>query len=140
MGILESAKPVGIICTRDRVRATEFYRDTLGLALVAEDNFAAIFDVGRIPLRLSTVPDWTAHKHTVFGFKVPDVTATVKALCEKGVTFNMYDGFNQDELGIITIPGSTSQVAWFNDPDGNVLSVTNASAPVRQGSPEQGIY
>jgi hypothetical protein len=54
------------------------------------------------------------------------IATAVKALREKGVTFNMYKGFNQDELGIMTPPGSTAQVAWFNDPDGNVLTVTNA--------------
>jgi len=50
----------------------------------------------------------------------------VKALCEKGVTFNRYPRFRQDELGILTLPGGTVRVAWFKDPDGNVLSVTNA--------------
>jgi|SRR5450432_3615742 hypothetical protein len=128
MGILESAIPVGIICTKDRVRATAFYRDILGLILTAEDNFAAHFDINGVSLRVSTVRDWTAHQHTVFGFRVPDVTQTVKALREKGVTFNTYKGFTHDELGIITVPGTSSQVAWFKDPDGNVLSVTNALA------------
>jgi catechol 2,3-dioxygenase-like lactoylglutathione lyase family enzyme len=132
MGILESAIPVGVICTKDLVRATAFYRDTLGLKLAAEDNFAAIFDISGVALRVSTVPDWTAHQHAVFGFKVADVTQTVKALREKGVTFNTYEGFTHDELGIITIPGTSSQVAWFKDLDGNVLSVTNASAPARR--------
>jgi hypothetical protein len=54
------------------------------------------------------------------------VEATVKALREKGVAFNIYPGFSQDELGILTLPGGTVRVAWFRDPDGNVLSVTNA--------------
>jgi len=54
------------------------------------------------------------------------VTAAVKALREKGVKFNIYQGFNQDDLGIFSLPNSVLRVAWFNDPDGNVLSVTNA--------------
>lgn len=126
MGILETAKPAIIICTRDRARSTAFYRDTLGLYLDHEDNFAAVFNIAGVTLRVSTVPDFTPHEHTILGFQVPDVHATVKALREKGVTFNLYPRFHQDELGILTIPGGTVQVAWFNDPDGNVLSVTNA--------------
>jgi hypothetical protein len=125
MGILEAAKLVAIVCTRDRVRAAKFYRDRLGLRMKLEDDYAVVFDVSGIDLRVSTVPDFTPHEHTVLGFSVPDVAAAVKALREKGVTCNIYKGFNQDELGIFSLPNSTLRVAWFNDPDGNVLSVTN---------------
>lgn len=126
MGILAAAKPVAIICTRDRARAAKFYRDTLGLRLKLEDDYAVVFDVGGIDLRVSTVPDFAPHEHTVLGFSVAAVPAAVKALFEKGVTFNTYKGFNQDDLGIWSLPNSALRVAWFNDPDGNVLSVTNA--------------
>jgi catechol 2,3-dioxygenase-like lactoylglutathione lyase family enzyme len=126
MGILEAAKPAIIICTRDRTRATTFYRDTLGLAMAHEDNLAAVFNIGGVTLRVSSVPDFTPHEHTILGFRVPDLAATVRALREKGVVFNIYPRFPQDDLGILTVPGGTVQVAWFKDPDGNVLSVTNA--------------
>lgn len=126
MGILEAAKPVIVICTRDRGRAAAFYRDVLGLALACEDSFAAVFNTGGVTLRVSTVADFTPHEHTILGFQVPDVASTVKALREKGVTFNIYPGFKQDELGICHVPGGAVRVAWFCDPDGNVLSVTNA--------------
>ena len=126
MGILEAAKPAMIICTRDRARATAFYRDTLGLSLAYEDSFAAVFNMGSATLRVSVVPDFSPHEHTILGFHVPDVPATVKALREEGVTFNIYPGFRQDELGVWTAPEGTLRVAWFKDPDGNVLSVTNA--------------
>jgi catechol 2,3-dioxygenase-like lactoylglutathione lyase family enzyme len=126
MGILESAKPAIIICTRDRARATTFYRDTLGLPVAYEDHFAAVFNLGGVTLRISTVADFTPHEHTIVGFHVSDVPATVKALREKSVTFNFYPRFRQDELGIWSAPGGTVRVAWFKDPDGNVLSVTNA--------------
>jgi catechol 2,3-dioxygenase-like lactoylglutathione lyase family enzyme len=125
MGILEAAKPAVIICTRDRTRATAFYRDTLGLIVAYEDNFAAVFNLGGVTLRVSIVADFTPHEHTILGFQVPDVIATVKALRDKGVTFNIYERFSQDELGILTVPGGNVRVAWFKDPDGNVLSVTN---------------
>ncbi len=126
MGILESAKPAIVICTRDRARATVFYRDALGLSLSHEDNFAAIFTTGGATVRLSVVPDFTPHEHTILGFTVPDVSATVRALREKGVIFNLYPQFKQDDLGIWMAPGGAVLVAWFKDPDGNVLSVTNA--------------
>jgi len=126
MGILEVAKPAIIICTRDRARATTFYRDTLGLPLASEDSFASVFSIGGVTLRVSAVPDFTPHEHTILGFRVEDVPATVKALRQKGVVFNIYPRFHQDELGILAVPGGAVQVAWFKDPDGNVLSVTNA--------------
>jgi hypothetical protein len=77
-------------------------------------------------LRISTVADFKPHEHTILGFNVPDVAATVKALRENRLTFNIYPCFKQDELGILTLPGGAVRVAWFKDPDGNVLSVTNA--------------
>ncbi len=126
MGTLETAKPVIVICTRDRERAATFYQEALGLTLAYRDNFAAVFNVGGITLRVSTVADFTPHEHTILGFNVPDVEATVRALRENGVTFNIYQGFGQDELGIWSAPGGAVHVAWFKDPDGNVLSVTNA--------------
>jgi len=125
MGILETAKPVIVICTRDRARATVFYRDVLGLVMTSEDNFASVFEFGGTVMRVSTVADFTPHEHTILGFKVADVSAAVKALREKGVSFNIYKKFPQDELGILTVPGGTAHVAWFSDPDGNVLSVTD---------------
>ena len=126
MGILEAAKPAIIICTRDRARAAAFYRDTLGLPVAYEDSFAAVFNTGGVTLRVSMVADFTPHEHTILGFHVPDVAVTVKALRENGVIFNRYPRFTQDELGIWTAPGGTVRVAWLKDPDGNVLSVTNA--------------
>jgi len=126
MGILQAAKPAIIICTRDRAVATSFYRDTLGLSLAYEDSFASVFDFAGATLRISAVADFTPHDHTILGFQVPDVAASVRALRAKGVAFLIYPRFHQDELGIWTAPGGALYVAWFKDPDGNVLSVTNA--------------
>ena len=126
MGILAFARPAVIVCTREQSRAKAFYRDTLGLSLAYEDDLAAVFNVGGTTVRVATVNDFVAHEHTILGFTVPDVEEAVKALREKGVTFNIYPGFNQNELGILTVPRRTIQVAWLKDPDGNVLSVTNA--------------
>jgi catechol 2,3-dioxygenase-like lactoylglutathione lyase family enzyme len=125
MGMLQATAPVILICARDRARAITFYRDVLGLGFISEDNFAVVLDVGGIMLRVSTLADFVPHEHSILGFRVPDVTATVKALRENGVTFNIYPGFKQDDLGIWTVPGGTTHVAWFKDPDGNVLSITD---------------
>jgi catechol 2,3-dioxygenase-like lactoylglutathione lyase family enzyme len=125
-GVLQNAKPAIIICARDRERATRFYRDTLGLQLESEDKFAAIFRTGEVTLRISLVPDFVPHGHTVLGFLVSDVRATVQALRDHGVTFQRIPRLQQDELGIWTAPGGTPSVAWFADPDGNLLSVSNA--------------
>ena len=125
MGILETAKPAIVICTRDRTRATSFYRDILGLPLAHEDDLAAVFQTGGVTLRVSVVPDFTPHEHTILGFTVPDVPATVKALHDKGLAFNRYPRMTHYELGILTVAGKSIQVAWFKDPDGNVLSITN---------------
>lgn len=125
MGILEAAEPAIIICTRDRAIATQFYRDTLGLALDHEDKFAAVFNTGGVTLRVSLVADFVPHEHTILGFCVEDVAAAVKALRGKGVTFNTFPHLKHDELGLWTAPGGAVQVAWFKDPDGNLLSVTN---------------
>jgi|SRR5581483_10725752 len=125
MGILESAKPVVVICTRDRIRATNFYRDTLGLTMRGEDAFAAVFEAGATTIRIATVPDFTPHGHTMLGFFVPDVDTIVKALIGKGVIFLKFPHFPQDELGILSLPGGKGRVAWLQDPDGNILSITD---------------
>jgi len=124
MGILDAAKPAIVICTRDRARSSAFYRDTLGLKLSHEDQFAAVFELGGATLRVSHVADFTPHEHTILGFTVPDVRAVVIALSDNGVAFERFPQFKQDELAILHLPGDKT-VAWFKDPDGNLLSITN---------------
>lgn len=119
----QAAKAVTFIVTRDRAKAKTFYGETLGFKQISEDDFAVVFDLNGTPLRISTVKDHTPPLHTVLGWEVPDIVAAVKALSAKGVTFNRYDGFEHDALGIWTAPGSGSKVAWFLDPDGNNLSL-----------------
>lgn len=126
MGVLTSAKPAIVICTRDRERSTAFYRDVLGLTLVREDALASVFDAAGTQLRVSTVPDFTPHEHTILGFSVPDVAAAVTALSALGVRFKRLPGLGHDELGVLTLPGGRVRVAWLEDPDGNVLSVNDA--------------
>ena len=69
MGVLETATPIVVVCTRDRGRATAFYRDTPSLTFIAENRFAPVFDVGGTALHLSAVADFTLHEHTILGFR-----------------------------------------------------------------------
>ena len=117
------AKAATFIITRDRERARKFYGEILGFKQVSEDDFAVVFDLNGTKLRIATVKDHQPQRHTVLGWEVPDIVAAVKTLKAKGVAFNIYEGFGQDELGIWTAPGTTSRVAWFLDPDGNNLSL-----------------
>ena len=103
--------------------AKVFYRDILGFKLLAEDNYALEFDANGTLLRVIMVPSLTPHNFTILGWNVPNIEATIQALNKKGVVFEKYDFMQQDELGIWTSPNN-SKVAWFKDPDGNILSLT----------------
>ncbi len=124
MGLLGNAKPVVIICTRERAVSMPFYRDILGLPLMSEDPFAAVFRLNGAIMRLSTVEGWKAHAHTVFGFAVADIAQSAADLSKKGVAIIRYPGVDQDADGIWTAPDKSARVAWFSDPDGNNLSLT----------------
>lgn len=123
---LSSARPIAFVLTRDREALKPFYRDVLGLKIVAEDAFATVFDLDGHSLRLTTVEDHQPSPHTVLGWAVADIRATSRALAERGVSFRIYPGFGQDELGIWTSPDGATLVNWFADPEGNVLSLTQA--------------
>jgi len=110
--------------TADAARATEFYRDKLGLKLVSDEGFAVVFDAGGTMLRLQKVQEVLGGKYTALGWEVPDIAAKVDELAAAGVKFEVYGLPGQDENGIWTPPGSTTKVAWFKDPDGNILSLT----------------
>jgi catechol 2,3-dioxygenase-like lactoylglutathione lyase family enzyme len=123
MTIGKTAKNVAYAYTRDPAKAKAFYGKTLGLALKSEDNFATVFDLYGADLRIVEIPDHTPHAHPIFGWEVPDVVASVKALRAAGVKMNVYDGMGQDELGIWTSPEGKTKLAFFNDADGNGLSI-----------------
>jgi catechol 2,3-dioxygenase-like lactoylglutathione lyase family enzyme len=121
--ILGSQELVAFVATRDPSRAKKFYRDTLGLPLVSEDEFALVFDATGTMLRVTRVEELTAAKYTVLGWRVRDIVQTAKDLQRAHVTLERYPGMQQDELGIWNSPSGAS-VAWFKDPDGNTLSIT----------------
>jgi catechol 2,3-dioxygenase-like lactoylglutathione lyase family enzyme len=125
MSSLTEANPMSFILTADRGPARLFYEGTLGLPVISEDPFAVTFALaGGGTLRLTDLPGHRALDHTVLGWAVSDIRAAAGELATRGVTFRRYEGFGQDEEGIWTAPGGSAQVAWFGDPDGNVLSLT----------------
>jgi len=121
--ILGSSKLVAFAATSAPARALKFYRDTLGLRLVEESPFAFVFDAHGTMLRLTPVNEVAVAPYTVLGWRVSDIKATIGKLEKAGVKFNRYPGLEQDKLGIWTSP-SGARIAWFKDPDGNTLSVT----------------
>lgn len=123
---LRSTEPVSFLYAADRDRALGFYCDTLGLTLRSSDPFGDFIAMDRAVIRLTVMPEFKAGQHPVFGWNVPDIRASVKALREKGVTFTVYDGMGQDADGIWTAPDGKAKVAWFADSDGNVLSLSEA--------------
>jgi len=120
---LGSGKIMAFVATQDQAKAKAFYHDTLGLRLISEDHFALAFDAHGTMLRVTNVGKAVVAPYTVLGWQVENIAATVKALQEAGVKIEHYEGLGQDELGVWHAPGG-AKVAWFKDPDGNTLSVT----------------
>lgn len=114
---------VTFIATANPKRAKRFYRDTLGLKLKAETAFALEFSANGIMLRVTPVPEPLIAPYTVLGWNVADIRKTVAALRKKRVRFQHYDGLEQDKSGIWESP-SGARIAWFKDPDGHTLSLT----------------
>lgn len=121
--MLDDSRLVAFAGSSDLDRSLDFYGRTLGLPLESRDGFACQFRSGDGALRVTLVQEVVAPPYTVLGWAVPDIEEAVRALAEQGVAFQHYDGVDQDELGVWTAP-SGARVAWFTDPDGNTLSLT----------------
>lgn len=119
--MLSNSKLQSIIWTSRMAEAETFYRGTLGLPLRTKSDGALVFDVGGGDLRVSPVPSTVPSEHTVLGFAVDDVVGVIAFLSRRGVTFERF-GLPHDEQGVCVTPDG-SRVAWFRDPDGNILSV-----------------
>ena len=114
---------VAFIATTDAARARAFYGETLALSLLADDPHALVFDANGTTIRLQKVAGFEPQPFTALGWTVNDVTAVVAALEQKNIACERFPGLNQDAHGIWASP-SGARVAWFKDPDGNVLSLT----------------
>ena len=124
--MLGSSDLVAFAASADLPRARAFYEGVLGLAVVEQDDFACVFDANGTMLRVTAVREVSPAGYTVLGWRVADIEAVVAGLSARGVAFSRFDGMEQDDNGIWTSPGG-SKVAWFTDPDGNVLSLTQGT-------------
>ncbi len=124
--MLSNSKLQTIIWTCRLREAETFYRDLLGLELTAQSDGALVFNVSGGELRVSPVPQTSPTEHTVMGFSVPNVDTTIQTLADRGIEFERFSGFTHEPNGAIRTP-SGSRVAWFRDPDRNLLSLVQFS-------------
>jgi catechol 2,3-dioxygenase-like lactoylglutathione lyase family enzyme len=121
--MLSDADLIAFVPATDVDEARDFYTGTLGLSLVEENPAALVYEAHGTMLRVTPVPDMTPAPYTVAGWAVDDIADLVTRLGSRGVVFQRFDGMEQDELGIWRSPGG-GLVAWFKDPAGNTLSLT----------------
>jgi len=118
---------IAFLPTTNAEQSKQFYTNTLGLTLLSEDDYALEFLGNGVELRITIVDSFVPQPFTVLGFKIGDIATEVKALNIKGVRFERYTSLVQDDLGIWMAP-SKAKIAWFKDPDGNLLSLTEYAA------------
>jgi len=121
--MLGSNDIVAFVPIKDAGKARAFYEGVLGLRFVEDDGFALVLEANGIMIRAAKMKEFTPAQFTVLGWQVSDIENIVRALGRKGVHFEIFGFFKQDELGIWTAP-TGAKVAWFKDPDGNILSVS----------------
>jgi catechol 2,3-dioxygenase-like lactoylglutathione lyase family enzyme len=114
---------IAFVPTKDSVKARAFYEEVLGLRFVSDDGFALVFNANGIMIRVVKVQQFTPVQYTILGWQVKEIEKVIGRLQEKGVRFERFGFFQQDELGIWNAP-SGDKVAWFKDPDGNTLSLS----------------
>ncbi len=124
MAFQQSGTPVTFVYVSDRAQALAFYGETLGLALRDDDAYGFALDLGGALLRVTVIADHKAHAHPVLGWEVEDIAATAETLHGRGIAFAVYDGMGQDARGIYTAPDGKAKMAWFADPDGNMLMLS----------------
>jgi len=121
--MLADMNMIGFLLTKDYEKARAFYEGTLGFEFVSLDQFALVMQAGKSMIRIVKVPTFTALPSTVLGWQVDDMEKIIDWLVKRGVVFDKYPFVQDKERGIWTAPGG-SKIAWFKDPDGNVLSVS----------------
>jgi catechol 2,3-dioxygenase-like lactoylglutathione lyase family enzyme len=125
--MLSKSSLMGFVGVSDLGQAQRFYGGTLGLELRDESPYALVADVDGTMLRITAVGEPDPRPYTVLGWAVPDIAASVDDLAGRGVVFTRYEGMGQDDRGVWTSP-SGAKIAWFLDPDGNNLSLTEFQA------------
>ena len=124
--MLASSKLQTIVLSSRLAEAEKFYGDVLGLKLKGKSHGALVYDVGGADLRVSPVPSTQPSPHTVLGFAVADLSTVMNALSMRGVEWQRFAHFPQDAAGVLVTPDG-AKVAWFRDPDGNLLSLVQYS-------------
>ena len=125
--MLKGFSLTAFLSVTDAGRARSFYRDTLGLSLQREDNFALVFDAAGVMLRISLVKELTPQPFTVLGWQVTDAAATARDLIAAGIVLERYPWLMQDDSSLWHAPGG-AKVGWFKDPFNNLLSITEMPA------------
>ena|SRR5690349_3825578 len=125
--MLGKATITAFVATAHPARSRQFYQDTLGLRFVSDDQFAIVFDCAGIQLRIQKLAKLQPHAFTALGWQVPNIRAAVQGLAKRGVSCERYAHLEQDDGGVWLAP-SGAKVAWFKDPDGNLLSLTESGA------------
>ncbi len=115
---------IAFIPTRDAAQARPFYQDLLGLRFVSDDKFALVMEANGTMIRIVRVGNFTPAPFTILGWEVKDIHQSVADLTAKGLVFTRYPHFEQGPDGVWTAPGGAAKVAWFLDPDGNTLSLS----------------
>lgn len=121
--MLGSTNIVAFVPITDANKARAFYEGVLGLRFVKDDGFALVLEANGIMIRAAKMKEVKPEQFTILGWQVSEIENIVRALGKKGVHFEIFGFFKQDELGIWTAP-TGDKVAWFKDPDGNILSVS----------------
>lgn len=121
--MLADKKLTAFVATAKPDEAKAFYKNILGLKFLSEDAFALEFEANKTVLRIAIVQKFTPQPFTVLGWHVKDIVSEIKSLNDKNVFCEKYNFLQQDKSGVWTSPNG-SKVAWFKDPDGNVLSLT----------------
>jgi catechol 2,3-dioxygenase-like lactoylglutathione lyase family enzyme len=121
--MLGSSDIVAFAAATDLDRARSFYEGKLGLRVVRQNQFVCVFDANGTRLMVTAVPEVASPGYTVLGWRVADIKQVMEGLTEAGIEFARYDGMDQDASGVWTTPGG-DKIAWFSDPDGNNLSLT----------------
>jgi len=121
------ATPIAFIYVVDRKRALEFYQGVLGFKIRDSDDYGDNISLHNALLRLTVIPDHKPSQHPVVGWETTEIETVARTLADRGVAFAKFPGMEQDDLGIWTSPDGKAKLAFFSDPDGNMLMVSESN-------------
>ncbi len=126
--LAQPRRPISFVATTDPDKARAFYSEVLALKLRETSPFALVFDDGEHTFRVQIVTELTPASHTVHGWEVSNIEKEIAHLVSKGVTFLTFDHLCQNASAVWTSPDG-HEIAWFKDPCGNILSLTQHATP-----------